>query len=120
MLYFRLALQPVRRGDQPRGEETDVKTQVAGHCIGGFLWPREQIEQQGSQAGLANGFGDELIARTVAARTAAMREGDSANGSFRDDQFAFEPDFAGWDVNFARTYWVDILFAHHHLTFSTR
>src|SRR5207245_1827462 len=56
------------------GEQRDIESVLTSVQIDCFLLRREQIKKQCCQSGIVQRVRDELIARTVTAATAAVRE----------------------------------------------
>ena len=90
---------PIDGGDQAFRPQGNVE-----HIPAVVLFPlRQEVEQQGGQPGSSERVRDEIVARAVATRAAAMREYDKATRSRRQPQQPCKPqwidaDFSGKKV----------------------
>jgi len=87
---LRMIRRPPRRGHQPLGQQTDVKTQMTAQRVLRFLPRCEQVEQQRANSRSAKCSCHELVSRAVTAAPAAVREQNHSQCVLRDRQFAWE------------------------------
>jgi hypothetical protein len=86
---------------KPAGEKLDIESQVTGARISAFFLFGEQVEQQGAKSCFLECVRNELVARTVAAASAAVREEHEAAGVVWDNEFSVEYHVIGRDENFS-------------------
>ena len=75
---------------QPVRKQADIKSELAGLHVHGFLFAREQIEQQGGESQIVQRARDELIARAMPAAAAAVREEDQSLRAVGHSEIATE------------------------------
>src|SRR5687767_16028438 len=69
-----LLMQPLRGLAEPVRQQTNVKSQVSGEAIFLFLGFGQQVKEARADPALTQKAGHELIARTMPAAAAAVRE----------------------------------------------
>jgi hypothetical protein len=79
----RLVAEPARRQRQPLREQRDVEAKLAGFQVDLLLCRRQEVEQERADPAVDQRPRDELVARALPARAAAVREDDDAKCSFR-------------------------------------
>lgn len=84
---------PLRRADEPVGQQWDVEPRLVGSILGFG----EQVKQQRADAERANPLGDEVVSRAVPAAAAPMREQDEAGRAVRHDQLPLKFDAVDGD-----------------------
>jgi len=87
---------------QPPAEQPDVETQMASVSILDFFVRRQKIEEQGSEARVAQEFRHRLVARALPAAPAAMRKEDESARIFGDLKIAGKRHFACGDLQHNR------------------
>lgn len=86
----RLLDEPCGRTTESGGQQVDVEAQVSCCPVENLFIFREQIEQESADASTVKHSSNVLVARTVTAASAAVREEYEPAQVFRDDQVSVE------------------------------
>lgn len=81
---------PSGGGIQAACEQRDVEAKVSGVSILDFLFPRKEIEEEGSEAGILQDIGHEAVSGAVSAASASVSEYDHALWRVWKEQVGFE------------------------------
>jgi hypothetical protein len=90
---------PVGQCRHPLREQADVEPERTGAGVELFLLRREQVGQDGRQAGVLELAGDVAVARAVAAAAAAVGEQDQSLRRLRHHDVGLEHDARGRDLD---------------------
>src|SRR5206468_554400 len=101
---FRLLLCPVGRVNKPLCKQADVESMVGCARVNQLLFRRKQIEKERRQSGVVERAGDELIARTVPAAAAAVREKDQRNRMVGQTQVSLKGHGPGQNVHLVQAH----------------
>lgn len=97
--HLRIICEPCCGVDKTLGEKIDIESKMAGALVERFFHSSEQVEQEGGKARFLQGASDELVARTVPAAAASVRENHRAARRGGNAQIAFQRHAAGTDAD---------------------